>query len=98
LSCGYCLTCTAAQINLDALAAHFGVKQDDDDPAAAPKRAEMKKQKDALVEALVRKGRALVERNMTAGSLARFSHISLVVECYLSSVPSQGFWLERGRR
>jgi hypothetical protein len=48
------------------------VKQDDDDPAAAPKRAEMKKQKDALVEALVRKGRAVVERNMTAGSLAHF--------------------------
>lgn len=65
------------QIQLDALAAHFGVKQDEDDPATATTRAEMKKQKDALVEALLRKGRAAVESAMREGVyIIGLSHVA----------------------
>ncbi len=50
-----------AQIDQDALAAHFGVKLDPDDRAANKQRKEMEKKKDALVEALHLKARALFD-------------------------------------
>ncbi len=51
-----------AEIDREKLAAHFGLKLDPDDEAAQQTRREMEKQRDALVEALRRKARALLDR------------------------------------
>ncbi len=55
-----------AQIDREKLAAHFGLKLDPDDQAAQRTRQEMEKQRDALVEALRRKARALLDRERLA--------------------------------
>lgn len=60
-----------AQIDQDQLAAHYGVKLDPDDKAAAKVRKEMDKQKEALVDALFRKARALFDLAMNANPEAR---------------------------
>ncbi len=46
-------------IDAAKLAAHFGVRVDTDDAKAAAERDKMTKQRDALIDALYRKGRAL---------------------------------------
>jgi len=55
-----------AQIDTAKLAAHYGVKLDPDDEAAAKVRAELDRQKAALTEALSRKARALLDQALQA--------------------------------
>jgi len=50
-----------AQVDQERLAAHYGVKLDAEDKEGAEVRKEMDKQKDALVDALHRKGKALFD-------------------------------------
>ncbi len=47
------------QIDTDKLAVHFGRNVNEDDPVAKKAHAEMQKQRETLVDALYRKGRAL---------------------------------------
>ena len=47
------------RIDTTALAEHYGIKLDEDDPAAKKTRKDMDERKDALLDALYRKGRAM---------------------------------------
>lgn len=49
-------------VDRQALASHFGVKVDENDPEAMKVRGDMEEKKAALVDALARKARALIDR------------------------------------
>jgi tripeptidyl-peptidase-2 len=53
-------------VETDSLARHFSMKSEAEDPDAAQVRKEMEKQRDALADALYRKGLALIQQEESA--------------------------------